>query len=172
MSPNLVSRSAACRHLFFFVGTSICTPTINAASWFLVRSMVCVGIELGLITILRRNSPTSPSCQFRIRLWGIVHGHDPSLLRRHPLSILPNDTNMPQPSERNHSLLANHGFSMRWGHSRACRELRPSHRRWVLGLFRCAQSLKLQACGGEETERCIRSVETIEYWNCWWNQTD
>ncbi|KAH9958081.1 hypothetical protein BGW80DRAFT_169465 [Lactifluus volemus] len=119
LSPNFVSRSAACRHLFFFVGTSICTPSINAAPWCLVGSMVCLGIELWLITILRCSSLASPRCQFRIRLWGIVHGHGPSLLRGHPLSISPNGTNMPRPSDRNHrgltcqAFLSNHGFSMR-----------------------------------------------------------
>ncbi|KAH9958639.1 hypothetical protein BGW80DRAFT_143826 [Lactifluus volemus] len=54
INPNFVSRSAACRHLFFFVGTSICTSSINAAPWCLVGSMLSDESE----------------CQLRIRLWG------------------------------------------------------------------------------------------------------
>jgi hypothetical protein len=45
--------------------------SMNAApsGWCLVWSMVCPGIELGLITILRCSSLTTPRCQFRIHLW-------------------------------------------------------------------------------------------------------
>jgi hypothetical protein len=32
ISPNFESRSASCRHLFFFVGTSICTPRYVGSS--------------------------------------------------------------------------------------------------------------------------------------------
>jgi hypothetical protein len=60
--------------------------------------MVCLGIELGLITIPRRSSLTSPSVNSAVS-GGIVpiHGRGPSVLRGRPLSISPNDTNTPRP---------------------------------------------------------------------------
>jgi hypothetical protein len=77
--PGLRVTISSLQHLFFFVGTSICIPrydasslafwgfrllyrhSVNTTSWCLVGSMVCLGIELGLIMILRRSSLKSPS---------------------------------------------------------------------------------------------------------------